>query len=304
MVFFCACRLIVRFCRERSERQKALLSLTHTHTHIRDGFAWAAGHGAAASAARSGHQQRRTLFSHQPHSQLSTRLCPSRIHFFRVSTTFDESRSRNLLRIDGFRNRKRPLPHNVAVRLPCPKIFAPRNTSFWNQGSGPRRRLHCHHVLFIRRTHLHNVRKSIFFFFFFFFPHNFFVCVRKSYYHYMEFALNWTASQMMLTIKLTGSAYEYFDGRSGDNSKLEADQRARCVQKLPTLLEWLSYCYFFPTLLVGPPCGLSEYISFTDRSMFKNEPGGRIPSCMSWNGIGRKLFMAVVSLTYHFIHAK
>ncbi len=128
--------------------------------------------------------------------------------------------------------------------------------------------------------------------------------IHTTYFHYMEFALNWTASQMMLTIKLTGSAFEYYDGTSPDLAKLDASQRERCVTKMPSLLEWLSYCYFFPTLLVGPPCGLSEYLSFTDRSMFKDEPGGRIPSCVSWNGVGRKLCVAGVALSYHFIHAK
>jgi hypothetical protein len=120
----------------------------------------------------------------------------------------------------------------------------------------------------------------------------------------MEFALNWTASQMMLTIKLTGSAYEYYDGRAPESTSLSSEQKSRCVKTLPSLLEWLSYCFFFPTLLVGPPCGLSEYLAFTDRSMFKNEPGGRIPSCWSWNGVGRKLLVSLIALIYHFIHAK
>lgn len=120
----------------------------------------------------------------------------------------------------------------------------------------------------------------------------------------MEFALNWTASQMMLTIKLTGSAYEYYDGRSSDTASMSAEQQSRRVKVMPSLLEWLAYCFFFPTLLVGPPCGLSEYLAFSDRSMFKNEPGGRIPSCMTWNGLGRKLAVAVVALIYHFLHAK
>jgi hypothetical protein len=110
--------------------------------------------------------------------------------------------------------------------------------------------------------------------------------------------------QMMLTIKLTGSAYDYYDGRSPDSSKLDRDQHSRRVTVLPSLLQWLSYCYFFPTLLVGPPCGLSEYLAFSDRSMFKSEPGGKIPSCLSWNGIGRKLFVALLALSYHFLHAK
>jgi lysophospholipid acyltransferase len=128
--------------------------------------------------------------------------------------------------------------------------------------------------------------------------------IYTTYFHYMEFALNWTASQMMLTIKLTGSAYDYYDGTGKDLSKLDSEERERIVTKLPSLLEWLSYCFFFPTLLVGPPCGLAEYLSFTDRSMFKNEPGGKIPSCVTWNGIGRKLAMALVALSYHFLHAK
>ena len=128
--------------------------------------------------------------------------------------------------------------------------------------------------------------------------------IYTTYFHYMEFALNWTASQMMLTIKLTGSAYDIFDGSAAPAADLDKDQLARRVTKMPSLFEWLAYCYFFPTLLVGPPCGLADYLAFSDRSMFKNEPGGRIPSCLTWRGLGRKLFVTAWALAYHFIHAK
>ena len=164
---------------------------------------------------------------------------------------------------------------------------------------------------------------------------------------------------MMLTIKLTGkksarffnfqgcvdltqetgSAFEYYDGNVADTSLLSKDQQARSFKQLPSLFEWLgvlnsfqcppypshffplAYCFFFPTFLVGPPCGLKEYLTFSDRSMFAKEAGGKIPSPMSWAGeslfnrfrenvsssipgLGCKLSMSAVALVYHFVHAK
>ena len=112
--------------------------------------------------------------------------------------------------------------------------------------------------------------------------------------------MNWTAPQMMLTIKLTGSAFEYYDGNSKPGS-LSPLQQERAFTAMPSLLQWMGYCFFFPTLLVGPPCGLKEYLAFTDRSMFKDESGGRIPSCLTWPGLGRKLAMGILAMTYHFL---
>lgn len=110
---------------------------------------------------------------------------------------------------------------------------------------------------------------------------------------------------MMLTIKLTGSAFEYADGNrpAAEFEALDDIQKERSFKQLPTLLEWMSYCFFFPTLLVGPPCGLKEYLAFTDRSMFKEE-GGKIPSVFSFQALGKKVLMVAYGLVCHFLHAK
>lgn len=111
---------------------------------------------------------------------------------------------------------------------------------------------------------------------------------------------------MMLTIKLTGSAFEYADGNlpAKELEQLDPTQKERAFKTLPSLFEWLSYCFFFPTLLVGPPCGLKEYLAFTDRSMFKDEKDGKIPPIFTFGALGKKIMMTGYGLLCHFLHAK
>ena len=139
-------------------------------------------------------------------------------------------------------------------------------------------------------------------------------------------------------MKLTGSAFEYYDGNSTEaefkqlpdvvflcysvefSEVFSQELKERAFKRLPSILEWFSYCYFFPSLLVGPPCGLRfgmfafcvsldgwffrEYLAFADRSMYESEPNKKIPSCLSFNGVGRKFLVTAQALIYHFLHAK
>ncbi len=46
-------------------------------------------------------------------------------------------------------------------------------------------------------------------------------------------------------------------------------QKLHRIEKLPTLLEFYGYVYFFPGFLAGPAILISDYLSFINGSMFK-----------------------------------
>lgn len=98
---------------------------------------------------------------------------------------------------------------------------------------------------------------------------------------YLGYSLNWTVPQMILLCKLTSIAWNYEDGQTSDAVMEKRDrdgfQRAHGLKQLPTILEMFSYAFFFAGFLSGPWSDFSEYKSFVDRSMFKDEPNGEIP---------------------------
>ncbi|KAF0700820.1 Aste57867_8671 [Aphanomyces stellatus] len=68
----------------------------------------------------------------------------------------------------------------------------------------------------------------------------------------------WDAAQMVLTLKLTGTAMSYGDGALPDGKKSLAIRTNQLV-KAPSLLALCGYVYFFPTFLVGPIFEFNEY---------------------------------------------
>lgn len=96
---------------------------------------------------------------------------------------------------------------------------------------------------------------------------------------WMGWTMDFTGPQMVLTIKLTSIAFDYFDGRC-DPATRSAEQKVRGISKLPGLLEFFGFVYFFPSFLAGPACGFHEYRAFVSGEQFKDCPGGRAPS--SW----------------------
>jgi D-alanyl-lipoteichoic acid acyltransferase DltB (MBOAT superfamily) len=48
-------------------------------------------------------------------------------------------------------------------------------------------------------------------------------------------------------------------------------QEQRAIKKLPSLLEYYGFVFFFAGFLTGPVSEYREYAEFTDRSMFAKE---------------------------------
>ncbi|TFK96340.1 MBOAT, membrane-bound O-acyltransferase family-domain-containing protein [Pterulicium gracile] len=79
-----------------------------------------------------------------------------------------------------------------------------------------------------------------------------------------------TGPQMVLTMKLTTFAWNVYDGRRPAED-LDKWQLAKRITKMPSLLEFLGYSFYFPGMLVGPYVVYSDYQALIDETMFKVE---------------------------------
>eukprot|EP01132_Coremiostelium_polycephalum_P004175 gene4175-5225_t len=120
----------------------------------------------------------------------------------------------------------------------------------------------------------------------------------RMYNDYMGWTLDYTGPQMILTLKLVSCAWNLYDG-SRPSSELTEDQRQRSIQKLPNLLEFYGFVYFFPTFLAGPTIEIKDYLAYTSLSLFKNDPKlqGKIPS----SGIASLKTLAKAFTSFAFV---
>lgn len=87
-----------------------------------------------------------------------------------------------------------------------------------------------------------------------------------------------TGPQMVLCMKLTSFAWNVYDGtllskssqqqKSKSSPALSSFQLERAILNPPSLLDFLSYAFFFPSLLTGPSFDYAEYIRWLDLTMF------------------------------------
>ncbi|KYQ90954.1 60S ribosomal protein L5 [Tieghemostelium lacteum] len=91
----------------------------------------------------------------------------------------------------------------------------------------------------------------------------------RMYVDYKGWALDYTGPQMVLTLKLTSFAWNLYDG-TRPVSELDADQKRRAISKIPSLLEYYGFVYFFPTFLAGPTIEISDYLGWTSLAMFSD----------------------------------
>lgn len=101
---------------------------------------------------------------------------------------------------------------------------------------------------------------------------------------YLGYSLNWTVPQMILCCKLCSVAWNYNDGQvalAGKEHTLDTYQKQQMVKKLPNIVEFFAYAFFFCGFLTGPWSDFKDYIDFTTRKMFKDE-GGKIPHSLKF----------------------
>ena len=99
--------------------------------------------------------------------------------------------------------------------------------------------------------------------------------IYRMYVSYLSGIFDFTGMQMVLTMKLTSFAYNYFDGTYdkkrvfGEHSdpkvaKTYADRRRFAITSLPNPLEFYGYVYCFTCLLAGPAFEYTDYARAVD----------------------------------------
>jgi lysophospholipid acyltransferase len=79
-----------------------------------------------------------------------------------------------------------------------------------------------------------------------------------------EGKMDFTGSQMIVTLKIISAAVTYQDGLKHEKD-LTAYQQAHKLRGMPNLLEYLSYVFASGNLLAGPTFELSDYLTFIEK---------------------------------------
>lgn len=105
---------------------------------------------------------------------------------------------------------------------------------------------------------------------------------------------------MILVCKLTSIAWNVQDGQVNETTLSIYDkdgyQKQHLLKHAPSLLEFLSYTFFFAGFLTGPWTDFVEYKSFVDKSMFKSE-NFQIPSATYF--VLKKFVLVIIALALY-----
>ncbi|ORX36566.1 putative member of the MBOAT family of putative membrane-bound O-acyltransferase [Kockovaella imperatae] len=80
-----------------------------------------------------------------------------------------------------------------------------------------------------------------------------------------------TFTQMVFVMNLTTFAWNVHDGRRKVED-LDTSQRATRLDHVPTPLAFLGYCFFFPSMLIGPSFDYATYDALIHRTLYQNPP--------------------------------
>jgi lysophospholipid acyltransferase len=92
-----------------------------------------------------------------------------------------------------------------------------------------------------------------------------------------EGGIDATGSLMVITLKLIACCYTYQDGGAKDRSVLLESQRERLQEEVPSLLEYLGFCFCNGAVLSGPQIEMRKYLDFSRRKGMWANP---MPSCL------------------------
>lgn len=116
--------------------------------------------------------------------------------------------------------------------------------------------------------------------------------IYRLYVDYMGWTLDFTGPQMLLVIKLTSFAYNYYDGvvdktwatkgasLSPGRAKVYQARQKLALTEFPSPLEYFGYVYSFTTFLAGPAFELREYLDVTSNAKFQFQGKTKRPSSL------------------------
>ncbi|BEI86596.1 hypothetical protein CcaverHIS002_0608830 [Cutaneotrichosporon cavernicola] len=101
--------------------------------------------------------------------------------------------------------------------------------------------------------------------------------VRRAFGHISVERIEISGSQMVLVMKLSTFAWNVNDGRRKIET-LDESQKATRLAKLPNPLAFLGYCFFFPSVLVGPSFEYVSYEKLLNKTIYDVTPPPGTPA--------------------------
>jgi len=88
---------------------------------------------------------------------------------------------------------------------------------------------------------------------------------------YTSQRVDYSAMLMMMVLRINSVAFNYADGQnSKQKEELEEPLVQASISEVPTFLEYVSYCFFFPSLLAGPPFDFKYFQSYLRNVGFRD----------------------------------
>lgn len=92
-----------------------------------------------------------------------------------------------------------------------------------------------------------------------------------------------TGAQMVLVMKLSSFGWSIYDGVLYHKDKTQFDtmlntyQKSRAILKQPRFINFLSYCFYYPSLLTGPAFDYADFERFILTDLFSDVPESKKP---------------------------
>lgn len=74
-------------------------------------------------------------------------------------------------------------------------------------------------------------------------------------------------------MNLTSFAWSVYDGQMRREEDCDAQQKSMRITKMPSLLEFFGYCFYFPGVLIGPSTRFTDYIAWSNGSLYLSTKG-------------------------------
>ncbi|KAJ5753747.1 uncharacterized protein N7511_007900 [Penicillium nucicola] len=111
-------------------------------------------------------------------------------------------------------------------------------------------------------------------------------------------AVDITGAQMVLVMKLTSFCWNVYDGRR-PQAQLSDSQKYSAITQFPSIVDYLGYVMFFPSLFAGPSFEYVDYRRWIDTTLFEVPPGtdpSKVPATRKKRKIPRSGTPAVKKL--------